>query len=140
MLDKIKKYLETVEDLDFAYLFGSYAAGKEMHISDVDIAIHFTPEQELLKIGYHTAILEDITGKKIDLLQLNNLYNKDANMAFEIISTGKLLVNKKNEEQVNFKRLTYLYYFDTEPLRNIMNESFINRLNSRNFGNRNYKG
>lgn len=38
-INEVKKFLENHGDVKLAYLFGSYAKGKEGPLSDVDIAV-----------------------------------------------------------------------------------------------------
>lgn len=133
-IEEITKYLEEIPGIRFAYLFGSYAEGKELPMSDVDIAIYCEKELELLELGRKIVDLEKITGKKIDLVQMNGLYKKSPVLAYEIITTGKELIEKDKNEHCEFKTSSYKYYFDTEYLRKEYDYYFRKRLRGEKLG------
>ncbi|MEO8398319.1 MAG: nucleotidyltransferase domain-containing protein, partial [Ignavibacteriaceae bacterium] len=65
LIEAIKNHLLKNNEIEFAYLFGSYSIDKETPLSDIDIAVYFSKEIELLELGYLIAILEQITERKI---------------------------------------------------------------------------
>lgn len=44
ILLKLSRALDTEPDVAFAYLFGSMAKGRSGPLSDVDVAVYFSPE------------------------------------------------------------------------------------------------
>ena len=136
----ITEYLESLKNLDFAFLFGSYVAGKPTVLSDVDIGIHTTPRLPLLDLGRIICDLEAILNTTVDVIRLNDIYRERPAFAMEIIKTGKLLVCRNENQLVYFKRLTYLFYMDTQPLREKANVQFLRRIESGRFGEHNYAG
>ena len=109
-------------DVREAYLFGSYAKGKEKEKSDIDIAIYIN--EELLKDSKktfdfqieHMMNLSDIFRKEVDLVILN-----DASplLKHEVISDGILVVDKDHDKLVEFKKRSFYYYQDWLHLMDI---------------------
>ena len=71
-LDGVKNYLESREDVSFAYLFGSLSKGRPSPLSDVDVAV-FLREGDLsekrLEILGH--LMEILKTDEVDLVILN---------------------------------------------------------------------
>jgi len=70
-VNKLKNYLEKEEDIVLAFLFGSYAKNKEREISDVDIGIYTARKWDLKKFHKVWDKLEEILGKNVDLIIMN---------------------------------------------------------------------
>lgn len=133
-LERLKELLATFPKVKFALLFGSYARGKAFPFSDLDIAILFDEEPELLELGKMTATLEKETGLEVDILPLNSLYERDPALAYEVITTGKLLFCRDEEAFVLYKKYTFLYYFDHQPLFERVWADLKRRLREGKFG------
>lgn len=79
----LKDYFENRENVAFAYLFGSQAQGRATKLSDIDIAVYFTPEkwhpieyeEEIFYLGEDEiwSDLEKLLKKDIELLVLNRV-------------------------------------------------------------------
>ncbi len=138
LIERIKKVLESFEDIEFAFVFGSYARGNAKHMSDIDIAAHFSSDIDLLELGKIIAKLEVVAKRKVDFVTLNNLYKKNPLLAFEIIKNSNLLFVRDIEKLISFKTRAQLEYFDTEKLRRETRETFRRRISERKFGKRNY--
>ena len=82
-------------DVNTLYLFGSHATNKNKSNSDVDLLVRFNED---LKGNYFDNYfdfqfeLEDITGKKIDIITENTLKNK---YLIDSINKSKILVYAK---------------------------------------------
>ena len=80
-IETIKHYLERRTDVAFAFLFGSQARGTAHKLSDIDLAVYFTPPQRAPIQFEEEAIypreqdlwdaLEGILRREIELLVLN---------------------------------------------------------------------
>ncbi len=134
----IEKELQRYDFIRFAFLFGSYSEGRATDISDIDVGIYTDKVLSLIDIGLITAHLEKRTRKKADLLILNDLHKKKPVLSFEVISKGKLIFCKDHMKLTEFKKNVFLSFIDTKPLRDKMDKTFINRLKSGHFGERNY--
>ncbi len=134
----ISKELQRYDFIIFAFLFGSYAEGRATDISDIDVGIYTDKVLSLTDIGMITAHLEKMARKKTDLLILNDLYKKKPVLSFEVISKGNLIFCKDPTKLTEFKKNVFLYYADSQPLRDMIDMTFRKRLKSGRFGERNY--
>ncbi len=71
MLNKLETYFKSLEDVSFAFLFGSYASGKAFKESDVDIAVYFKEGYSFERVKKIWSDLEDLLRKDIDVVILN---------------------------------------------------------------------
>lgn len=133
---KIYEILSNDKRITFAYIFGSFVHRQQYR--DIDIGIYSEPQLELLEIGKLTSKLNDVLSTEVDLTQLNKLPDKNPEFAYQIVTEGELILNRKPELHTHFKKNAFLYYFDTEYLREQINRAFRKRLNSDQFGDRNY--
>lgn len=138
ILSSVEGYFQKFGNIEFAILFGSYASGKESYLSDIDFGIYVKKELELLEQGLMIYELEALTNKKVDLIILNNLYKKNPEFAYNIVANCKLLLCRSQKSFIYYKTQSFLYYFDTEYLRQEVNETFLRRLNQGKFGEKNY--
>lgn len=131
-------YLQRFDFIDFALLFGSYAENRAHNLSDVDIGIFTNKDISLLEIGFLTANLESILKIKVDLMILNNLYKKNPVIAYEIVSSNKILFCINENKFIDFKKNALLYFMDTKNMRDMINKTFKDRLNKGKFGEHNF--
>ncbi|MCK5541066.1 MAG: nucleotidyltransferase domain-containing protein [Desulfobacterales bacterium] len=102
----IKKYFEGRKEIIAIYLFGSYALGKERHMSDVDIGV-------LLN---HTHSKQSEVLKEEYMIQLGRLLRKDIHPVIlntagevllkQILGKGKLLLVKNPKFHKEFKMVS----------------------------------
>ena len=73
IINSATDYLAAKPDIQFAYLFGSYAKGKQTHLSDIDIAVYIREKKDMsdkkLKILMDLSRL--LETDNIDLVILN---------------------------------------------------------------------
>lgn len=136
----IAEELASYDFIIFAFIFGSCAEGKATRVSDIDIAIYTKRDISLLEMGEIVSHLEKTISSKVDLLILNDLYRRKPALAFEIVSKGHLLFCHDRERFVEFKKNTFLRYFDTAPLRTLIDKRFMQRVAEGRTGRRNYVG
>jgi len=101
-LQALKEYINSRDDIAFAFLFGSAARERMRKEGDIDVAVYFKPEKDLEweafgkifkeenRIGLD---LERLLGKEVDLVVLNRVR---AVVADEIIRRGKPITIKDN--------------------------------------------
>ena len=117
----------------FAYLFGSKVKKSSRFGSDLDIAVYFKDEPEILEIGAIVLKLEEAANCKVDLVSLNNLDKLNPKLAYLIISEG-IIAYLKNKELFNqFKESVILNYLDFKPVDELFNKNFNNRLVNQKF-------
>src|SRR3989344_3636943 len=99
-LDKLRKFIETKEDVLATFLFGSYAKDMIHNDSDIDIAIYFKPKTnnvEYEEEGEYKgedelwSEIEKILEIKVDMVVLNRA---SSTLADSIIKDGKILIMK----------------------------------------------
>jgi len=89
-------------------------------------------------LGYMTAMLEKVLSKKVDIVLLNKIEQKDPNFAFSILENHKTLVVKNQERYIAFKTRVQLSYLDHKELIEQNLHGVQKRLESDNFARRNY--
>ena len=134
----IKNFLISERNVVFALIFGSKVTGYANQLSDLDIGIYLKNKIDLPEIGRIISEIEKIAHCKIDLVELNGLYNKNPLFAFEIVSNSELLFSKNKEAFVHFKKRAILHYLDTQRLRETFRTNMNKRIAEGKFGRFNY--
>lgn len=135
IISSIQTYLEKQEDIQFAYLFGSFVS--QDRYRDIDLAV-YSEKPDLMKLGSMQTDLAKRTNTEIDLIYLNGFPGTNPGFGYQVVTRGELIYNKASHKHDEFKKRVLLAYFDTAPLRNQMNRAFINRIRSNKFGERDY--
>jgi len=107
LIDLVKKVLLSDSNVEFAYLFGSYADKSFTDRSDVDVAVYF----KNYNLDTHLEIMYKIskaTTKDTDLVVLNKA--KNLYLLEDIISKGILL--KDSEKRIDFELRKHHEYLD----------------------------
>jgi predicted nucleotidyltransferase len=123
VFDKLKNFLSDREEIDFAYLFGSFV--KLDHYHDIDIAVYleknFNPDDyKKFPYGYESNLIADISAllrtDKIDLV----IFNKAGILIQQrIINSGMLLFERNRYKRISYENYIRSLYIDAEPLRRI---------------------
>lgn len=93
--DQIKEIVNGVfkkyDDIEFAFLFGSYAKGKAVPMSDVDIMVC----TDITGLDFFGLIeeLREALHKKVDLIRFKDI-DKESKIMFEILRTGRKIYDK----------------------------------------------
>lgn len=133
----LKDFFSEKTQVIFVYLFGSFV--KRERYRDLNIGVYMKPLPDLIQQGKLESELEELVPMRIDLILLNETPEKNPAFAYEVLTEGELLVNKNPALHTNFKSKAFRYYFDTAYLRENINQAFQKRLESGNFGMRNYE-
>ena len=120
----------------FAYLFGSVL--EHDRCRDIDVGIYMREGVDLLNLGGMQTGLDEQFDHSIDLIPINNLPKKKPVLAFNIAVKGTLLFTRDEELQVEYKKKAMMQYYDTAPLREMMDEAFDKRLRAGKFGERDF--
>ncbi len=116
MKEQLQKYMQTDDNILFAYLFGSYADGTAHAQSDVDVAIYFQNHTLDDKLSAIHALQKRVQ-KDIDLVTLNEV--KNIFLLESVLNKGILLKDhkerpwfevRKEHEIIDFKN--FLKYID----------------------------
>jgi len=131
---QIKEILQKNKHIKFALLFGSFANDTANNLSDIDIAIYTENKLDILEFGMLVSDLESVTEKRIDLVELKNLYKINAKLAFNIVDSHKLIFCNDEDKYIDFKSNTMQYYFDIKPMYEMFDKQLLKRLDNGTFG------
>jgi len=100
IIETLQNYFKSRSDISFAFLFGSAARGKIRQEGDIDIAVYFSPEEDLEWEAFGKIYpgenrialdLERLLHKNVDLIVLNKA---KAILADEVVRKGKPIIVK----------------------------------------------
>ena len=134
--NQIKQRLLNFDQIRFAMIFGSAASGNDSNLSDIDVAIYSDPSLDLLDFGRLITQIEQIALRKVDLVELNGLIKSNNLLAYNIITNNKLIFIKDQNLFTQYKRDSFLTYFDHTFFRNKFNSMLNRRIESNRFGNK----
>jgi len=120
-IKKIRAFLETRQEIRFAYLFGSFL--DEEHFRDIDLGIYIDETSPVTKDKFYdmelSTEIEEIVGFPVDIVILNHAHTAIVYNA----SKGMLLKNSDDDLRVDFITLNWNLYWDyTYMLREHMEE------------------
>lgn len=95
MENKITQFLKTQHNVQFAYLFGSYARDEADEKSDVDIAVYLEHYNLDEYLSLHHDLVK-LLHKDVDLTVLNSI--KNVYLLENILLEGKVLKNHNERE------------------------------------------
>jgi len=131
--EKITKILKSDQNIKLAYIFGSFAKGENRFGSDLDIAVFFEQEPDLLGIGQLVVRLEETYDYKVDLVSLNNLFDINPKLAYSIVRDGILLFCNDYKFLSDYKKNTYLKYLDFKPVIDLFTLKLNKRISNKKF-------
>ena len=111
LIPKALTYLQSMPDILYAYLFGSFGRGKQLPLSDVDIAVYLkesTVVQEK-KMEILGALIDILQTDEIDLVILNNA---PLPLRRRILESKKVVVDHEPFRRHHYESLTMREYFD----------------------------
>ncbi|ACY48880.1 type VII toxin-antitoxin system MntA family adenylyltransferase antitoxin [Rhodothermus marinus] len=140
LMARLRPVLEARPEVVFALLFGSVARGQATPLSDVDVGIYTEQPLDLPELGGLVNELEQVAGRPVDVVELREALEQWPALAYEAVAHGKLIFCRDEDRWVDFKCRTFLAYFDTEPLRRMMRDAFLERLKKGQLAERRYAG
>lgn len=134
-IDQVKELLHRVDKeypIELAYLFGSYAKGKQSRTSDIDIALlfkqNYEAREELLIRGRIIDQGERLLRKKIDVVPLAKA---SPLLKYEIIRSGVVL--RDSPQRGTVESLALREYFDFRYYSEIYNQAMLNRIKHKTY-------
>ena len=130
---KITSILSKRSNIKFACIFGSALNNKTRYGSDLDIAIYFDTEPDILTIGELALNLEKEVEKKIDIIKLNNLDKSNPCLAYSVVSKGMVVYSADDNAFKEFKSSVMLNYLDFKYIREMFDVALNKRLSTNKF-------
>ncbi len=125
LIPKALTYLQSVPEILFAYLFGSFGKGKQLPLSDVDIAVYLkepTVVQEK-KMEILGTLIDILQTDEIDLVVLNSA---PLPLRMRILESKRVIVDREPLVRHHYESLTMREYFDFSILeKEILNRRFL---------------
>ena len=119
------KEAEKICNINFAYLFGSYARGEENENSDIDIAIMpditgIDKKSEIFMRGNLIELGKSIFEKDVDIvfLSVDSVFLK-----YKIVCEGKVI--KDSDDRIDFESLALREYFDFQYYSDYYNKQML---------------
>ena len=132
IIEKITNYLRRREEIEFAYIFGSFA-NKDIY-RDIDIAVRIDPEfayndLTVYPYGYASTLISEITGiinsDKLDLV----IMNKAGNVLLQrIVNNSILLFDRSKYKRVHYENNIRKEYIDSQNLRLIKRKYLLEKI------------
>ena len=123
MREKLKRFF-CDKPFPLVLLFGSFAKKRTHPLSDVDIGVWMERFEEKTELSVE---LHEYLQKRVDIVNLNGLWERDTKLAFEIVCHHQAIVVRDKELYVEFKAKTFLYYLDRKPLFDMFERAFVQR-------------
>jgi len=112
ILERVRRVLEERKFVVFAYLFGSRVHGGYTLKGDVDVAIYTEGGVSWRDLADILNALEDKLKCRVDLVHLNTA---PPSLAYEVISTGVLVLDRRPNERVEYEVRVLKEYLDLKP-------------------------
>jgi predicted nucleotidyltransferase len=111
LLPRAESYLRSRSDIAFAYLFGSLAKGDPKPLSDVDIAIYLSQENNIVerKLEILGQLMDLLETEEVDLVILNTTHLA---LKMKILEARKVLLDNLPFIRHCYESLTMREYFD----------------------------
>lgn len=124
--DLLKGYFEERSKIKAAYLFGSFASGRNTEGSDVDIALLTEPYKERAesyraRVRYQ-ADISRLLKRNIDLIFLQEAGEL---LSFEILNTGKIIFERDRDANRSFRGTRLVQCLDFKFLEEHMQKGMI---------------
>lgn len=128
ILECIHIILAGFEEIDLAYVFGSFLERDDFH--DIDVAIHLCKDQlpyQRFKLSQRVAgILEKEIEPRVDL-DVRILNCAPVYFQYEVISKGILVLEKDREERVDYEAHLITEYLDLKYMYDYLDKEFLAR-------------
>lgn len=125
IIEKCRDILVEYKSIIFAYIFGSYAQGKDRVDSDIDIAIFLEENVDIDTYLEMKMRLEEACKREIDLIILNDTKPL---LRYEIYKSNVPLFCRDKSLETRFKVKTLFEYSDFKKYLDLSYDKTIERL------------
>lgn len=126
-MDEYLKRAQEICEINFAYIFGSYARGEQKENSDIDIAImpqkSYEAIEEVFIRGSLIEIGKEVFKKNVDVVFLNT---DSIFLKYEIIRDG--IIIKDSIDRISYESLVMREYLDFKYYSDYYNEVVLNSM------------
>lgn len=135
MTEAVRTLLDDEADVEFAYLFGSWAKGRTRASSDVDVAVHLAEHpdssarfERKLEVE---ARAERVLGRPVQVVVLNDA---PLELRWNVLAHGILLAARDDAARQRFYVDTGRRYYDMAPARELFRRRQRERIREGRFG------
>jgi len=112
------------------YLFGSFAAGREGPLSDVDVAVLLAEkvpagQYDALTIDYYGEVAHALGTGEVSVVLLNR---SSLPLRYEVVRGGRVLLDRLPAERLAFEVRTLDEYMDFKPLLDAYDDALLEQL------------
>ncbi|MHB8120145.1 MAG: type VII toxin-antitoxin system MntA family adenylyltransferase antitoxin [Methanothrix sp.] len=126
--DSIRFILNGFEEIDLAYVFGSFLERDDFH--DIDVAIHLCKEQspyQRFKLAQRVArYLEKGVEPRVNF-DVRILNYAPAYFQYEVISKGIVVLERDRERRVDYEAHLISEYLDLKYMYDLLDQAFLAR-------------
>ncbi len=127
-LEQIANILAGFDEIDLAYVFGSFLERDVFH--DIDVAIHLSREQapyQRFKLSQRIArALDRGVEPRVDF-DVRILNHAPAYFQYEVISKGILVLERDREGRVDYEAHLISEYLDLKYMYDYLDQAFLAR-------------
>lgn len=106
-INLLKEFLNKDANVEFAFVFGSYAKGMQKKESDLDVAIYFENPPEGVEFLSYINRLSELVGEEVDIAVLNRA---SAFLRHQVMKYGSPLIIKNHLTYIRFREKTMIDY------------------------------
>ena len=123
--EKLRKFFESRQEVQFAVLFGSLAKGTPSILSDVDVAVMVAPQfRDTSPYGYQAGLTADLMGElkrnDVDVIILNKA---PILLKYQILRYGKFIHIRDKQARIQFQIDTINQYEDFKAMYRVHEEA-----------------
>jgi predicted nucleotidyltransferase len=123
--DKLKNIFSDYEEIKAAYLFGSYAEGKENINSDLDIGILLDEDYDkMIKLD----ILTELSQNNFDNIDLVILNEASILLKYQVIKHNQLIYCREDFDFRSYFSKTVRFFLDFKPYLKVQREYLKERI------------
>lgn len=133
MIEHLQKVVRTLPEIVAVYVFGSFAKGEVGKESDLDIAFIVENKKRTDEHKLYEAIRTVSLPADLDMVVADSA--SSPLLLFEIVSTGKRIFARSEDEAIAFEAYVLKTYYDTSHMRKIYYEYLKEKFPPKQYGN-----
>lgn len=129
-MEKNNKKLNQIfgrNQVSLAYIFGSFATGRTIKNSDVDVAVMLNKKlNKMDRFEIRLKLIQNLKkffGREVEVVVLND--TTSLFFKYIIIHEGKLIYQKNEGERLDYECRLMGEYFDFQPFLNLYNKNYV---------------